>query len=475
MQISFGGAERPLIVEASGAFNLGQTPRFDVAVAARQVDVDRTLGFGGEAPVAIQNAVADLLVKLSAIPVPTIPGTLRLDAQGVLVGGSLVSAVEVDVATAGDAWLVRGLSGILPGETAFDVRGEFRIGDEPAFQGRGSIASKRPPALATWWKGEVGSASRLAEFAVEADLDLAPDRQSLSNLAIATPAGSTMGSIELRRFDDPEGLFLTVDLSADRTDVLELRALAELMATPGALLGDISQMTVSLRAGTLTADNIQAQSVLVEGSYENGRLDLRRLSIADLQGASVDATGHVDDLLGARTGRIDASIDAEDISGAAAFVSRLLPENHFASRLVATAPSLSPLRAEFSAESGSEAGSLVVDLTGSFADTHVSLRAAGKGDLGNPLAFEGATRLHIDGEDAATVLTQLGFAPLAVASGPLSLDAVFEGRFASGGALKADGTLAGITVAYDGEAKKVDGRLAILIRRCFWRASPYRA
>lgn len=445
-QVAYGAMERPLVLQASGRFEIGREPRFDLSVSARQIDVDRALGGGAEAPVAIEDGFTALIRRLPALPFPSIPGALRLDAQGVVIGGSVIQAVSVDLATVADAWRIDTLSALLPGETRVDLTGNLSAAAPVTFRGRGRLASQRPTALAAWWRGQVGSAGALDSFAVEADLDFAPDVQQLSNLVATTGGGSVRGSVDLRRVSGQ--LFATVDLNADRADLAESRALTELLLGRAIRAGQIDQMTVSLRADALSASGIEARSVLVDGGLENGRLDLRNFSVADLAGASIDARGSVEDLFGTPSGRIDASVSAVDISGAAEFLGSVLPENRAVAHLRRVAPVFSPVKAEISAEAGISGAPLTVDLTGSFAETHVELTATGQGSVNDLKGLTGALTLHVDGEDSARVLAQLGLAPLPVQAGPLRFDMKLEGSPAAAGKLTVDASVAGIDLTY---------------------------
>jgi len=171
MQFSYGAMERPLIVQASGKLDLDESPTFEITVAARQIDIDRTLGGGSESPVAIEDAFRALVDALREMPQAPAPGTLRLEAQGLVIGGSVVQSVGVDLRTVGDGWEVDSLAATLPGETRVNFDGALEMAEQPTLRGHGTIESQRPAALASWWRGEIGSAGQINYFSVEADLD----------------------------------------------------------------------------------------------------------------------------------------------------------------------------------------------------------------------------------------------------------------------------------------------------------------
>jgi hypothetical protein len=462
MQLSYGATERPLILQATGTLDLTDPPRFDLALTARQIDLDRSLGGGTEEPVAIESAVAALIDKLPGMALPPIPGKLHFEAQGAVVGGGVIQAVDADLETGEGGWRVDNFSATLPGETEIALEGMLGMVPDATFKGSAQIASRRPTALAGWWRGEVGSAARIGGFSIAADVDLQPGGQRLDNLAATTRAGTMNGTVDVKRDPQTGRAFVTIDLGADRADLVEARALAELLAGKGVAAANIEQMTLSLRADVLSAGDVDAQSVVVEGNYAGGELNVTNLSVADLAGANIVASASIRDPLGKPSGSIEASVRAEDFSGAASFFASLAPESRIARHLRDVAPILSPVVAEVSAEAGAGAGEkLALSLTGSFAATHLTLEAEGTGALGDPSSISGWLKLHADGEDSGTVIRQVGLGALPVRSSPLNLDADFEGAVAAGGELRIGGTIAGVALSYDGTTALKDGAPSI--------------
>jgi hypothetical protein len=340
------------------------------------------------------------------------------------------------------------------------VDGVFRTGADPEFQGHGVAASARPAALAAWWRGAVGAAGAVDQFSLEADLDLRSGEQTFENIKATTGEGTITGVVELRGFRESGERYADVSLKADRADLVEARALTELL-TGNPLTTGLRNMTVSLVADTLIAGGAEAREVVLEGSVESGRLDLRRLAVADLAGAKLALSGKIADPFEDPEGSVEGSVEAADLSGAAEFLSRLLPESRLLGRLREIAPALSPVRAELSASAGLENQPIALALNGSFADTHLSLDAEGQGELADPKTLTGTIKLNVSGEDSATVLSQLGFRAVPVRVGPLELETRFEGALASAGKLNVNGRVAGIDLEYAAESSLIDGQLSL--------------
>lgn len=461
VQVSYGAIERPLILVASGAVDFGQNPSFDLNVSARQIDVDRTLGGGAEQPITVEAAIAALVDALPGLMLPPVPGQLSLEAQGVVVGGGVIEAVEVDLSSAADGWVIDNFQATLPGETQLDLAGTLSVAPSTTFRGQARLASARPAGFAAWWRGEVGSATQIGKFAVDAALDLTADNLKLSDLVVTTGAGTVSGSVDARRFPQSDKLFVTVDLTADRADLVETRAIVELLASRTVAFSQIDQMTMSLRADVLSAGGVDARAVDIEGGFEQGQLNLRTLSVADLAGASIDARGSIRNPFGAPSGRVEASVQATDFQGAADFLASFAPESRIAQHMKAVAPIVSPVNAEVSAEGGAAGEKLAVSVTGSFANTYLTLSADGTGSLDDLGSLAGMVKLTLDGVDSTEVLRQLGLNPLPVRSGPLKVEASFDGRLASGGKLTVKGSVAGIDLDYAAETTLAGERVAL--------------
>lgn len=461
VQVSYGAIERPLVLVAAGAFDFGRDPSFDLTVEARQIDVDRTLGGGAEQPIAIEAAVAALVNALPGLKLPPVPGELHLEAQGVVLGGGVLEGVEVDLSTAADGWVIDGLSATVPGETRFDLSGTLTVASSTAFRGQARLDSERPAGFAAWWRGEVGSATQIGRFAVDTALDLTASNLKLSDLVVTTGAGTVTGSVDARRFPQSDEFLATVDLSAGRADLVEMRAIVELLSSRTVAIDQIQQMTVSLRADVLTAGGVEARDVAISGTLDKGLLNLADLSVADVAGARLQVSGDILDPFGSPSGKIEASVEAADLQGAADFLASFAPESNIARRLKAVAPIISPVNADVSAEGGAAGEKLALSITGSFADTHLTLAADGRGSLTDLKSLAGTVELQIDGSDSAGVLRQLGLSPLAVRSSPLNIDASFDGQLASGGRLALKGTVAGIAFDYAAQTTLEDERVAL--------------
>jgi uncharacterized protein involved in outer membrane biogenesis len=459
-ELAYGPQERPIHATMQGHVDLGARPRFHLALDARQIDIDRSLGGGPGDPVSIERAATLLLDSLEAIPVPAMAGTLRLDARGVVVGGSVIQALGVDLEPRADGWRIDILSALLPGDTRIDVTGDLALTEPAAFIGKARLQSRRPAAFAAWWRGAAGAAAGIDSFDIETDLSLRPGRQTAENLHLALDGGTIRGGVDVQTFEASGETFVSVELAADRLDIEKARTLAAVAGGSDLAAGVVDRMALKLSADSLLAGGIEARGVTLDGELQAERLDLRRLAVADLAGARIEARGRVSDPLGEARGRLDATLAADDLSGAASFLTGLLPGNAAVGRFARVAPALAPVDATLAFSGGTGDDSLTLELNGTFGGTQASLSAAGAGSLMRPETLAGRLDGLLVGDDTAVLLSQLGFDVIPLPdSGPARLELAVEGAVSGGAAVGLEAEAAGTRLHVTGQAELTDAGL----------------
>ena len=169
---------------------------------------------------------------------------------------------------------------------------------------------------------------------------------------------------------------------------------------------------------------VEGGSLAVKLTSQDGDVRLDRLSIADLGGASVEASGAID----AKGRRLSANIDAAKLHDFAALVRHVAP-GPLGDLLVDRSESLSPvklaLNAQFSNASGDAvANSLSVD--GTAGDTRVSVRL----DRQSADAKAVAASFSLDAPEVAPLLRQIGLPAQTLAgSGRGRVAASLRGRW----------------------------------------------
>ena len=123
-------------------------------------------------------------------------------------------------------------------------------------------------------------------------------------------------------------LFVDVDLAADRADLVETRALAELFAGKTADASKVDQMSLSLRADVAQRGRCRREIRSwsragwrpVSSTSAGSRLPTLRAPTSTRSAASAIPFGKP-------SGRIEASVNAADFQGAADFLASFAPES----------------------------------------------------------------------------------------------------------------------------------------------------
>ena len=462
VRMSYGPLDRPVTLEASGSLAIAGAQRFDVDIDTNQIDLDRALGAATGGTVAVDSAFATILQSLGSLPTFEIPGTIRFDAKGIVAGGSVVQAVGADILAVPDGWRVEALAALMPGATRIDLEGLLQVRALKArFNGHAALRSNRPSQFAAWLDGAGGRADKLDAFSVSADVDLSTGEQAFRAIEAEIGEGRATGSVTIHRFPRSGGAVATIDLRAERMDVEQARGVARLIGGKDVGLG-FDRVELALAADWLTAGSVVAQSVDIQGSLEKGQLDLRRLAIGDLSGASISATGLISGFPAAPTGTMEANVEADDLRGAAAVLAILLPESAFARNLVDVAPNLAPMHARVSVKAERAGEPLSLSLSGDFAGTQVEASATGTGDPARPETLSGSAKARLESADSAALLAQLGFAALPLEAGPARIDATFSGAVEKDGRIEIGAALAGLEGTFAGATNIEDGALRVV-------------
>ncbi len=344
--LSNGPVDRPLSVAGTLTLNFGKSPSFAATAEARQIDLDRTLGKGPSQPVDVSAAADSLVAWLSRLPVPEIPGSIRLRVPTIVVGGRIIEDVAFTAAPAEGGWQIDSLNAKLPGQATVAASGLMTTQKKFGFVGEAHLAVAQPATFATWWRGnsQEGAGRLLAPFDLAGHADIGPGRVSFDHVVAridnATITGHFGWGEDPRRSGERQ--FVT-DLDADRVDFVQLKALAELLV--GRNLADATALAdtyaIRVSAGSFVFSDLTLSKVAIDASYAKNVLKVVKLSVDDIAGATIQKTsGEIDDLSDNPRGHLDVMVDAPKLTGLARLADRFLPASGFTRWLDAAAPAL---------------------------------------------------------------------------------------------------------------------------------------
>jgi uncharacterized protein involved in outer membrane biogenesis len=431
-EFRYGPEDRRLSMSGNADLVYAGDKRFVVRAKSKQIDLDRLLGGGPQAPVDIESAGVQLIAALRAVPLPSIDGAISMDVPALVAGGGIIQNVRLDLETMLGGWRIARLAGRLPGRTTVATQGD--LGLEPAMTYRGavSVSSDQPGSLLGWWRQKDIGVSTMEPVSVEGRLNLVPEGAALDNLRVTLAGAEARGGMAYRKPRSGNSVF-SLSLDADRLDLDQVEGLAALIRPQRNAAGNTQDPTgldvsVRLRAREVVARGVEGQGLTLEAEYSDGGVRIDRLFADDLAGARLDVSGDIRNLFSAPAGAVSGTLDARDLSGLVALTGSLFPETVFAERLEKAAASLVPAKfdAELKAAAAADATDMSLRLDGTAGGAETALQAALKGRVDDWHAADIDLSLALNGPDGGKMLQQLGLDVIpveAAGTGRLTLSA----------------------------------------------------
>ncbi len=430
-RLEVGDEADPYVVTGEATLDTGKEQEFLLLADGQQIDVARidysgAAGKTGRDPGdTVRKRFEHFAGIISSIPIPTVPGRASLKLPAILIGDTSIRDVRLDIRPTNGGWVVDNAVATLPGRTQMEAKGVLGLKGPPAFNGHMLVASRQPTGLASWLSGEVDPHIRdMAALGFEANVRLTPDLQRFDRLELQMGDATLKGRIE-RQSVPGQPMALTAQLSGNRIDLDNLRALATLFGKDGK--ADLSGHAIAaeLKAERFSAFGMEAHQTETVFTLANNALSIERFSTKDLAGAQINAIGRADfskDDLGAN-GRL--SFKAADPAPFLAMIAQKLPADPLLGHLLRHAGWFADTELKVTlAAGGKDRTGLSVKLAGTSNGSRVDL------DLGlaDPAAYPKGAGLNLqatlENPKANVLLGQAGLEPLpfdAVEKGVLSL------------------------------------------------------
>lgn len=460
----FGPEERRLSADGTAELIYAGNKRFEVRARSKQLDLDRLLGGGPQAPIALNTASERLFAALRSLPMPDIDGAISLDVPTVVVGGGIAQDVRLDLETMLGGWRVARFAGRAPGRTVIATQGDLGLEPDVTYRGNLSVTSEQPGAFASWWRQTGKGATTLQPIGMEGRLNIVPGGVALDNLRVSLADAEGTGSLayRIRRSDNP---IFSLSLSADRLDLDEIMELSEVVRSSELRLrgvdepsGPLADLDVSIRvqADEVQIGGVSGQSLALEAEYADGDLRIERLFTADLAGSQIDVSGAVNNLLSTPQGRLAGSLVAEDLGGLVNLAKGAFPESGLVDRFEQAAPFLVPARfaADVNATAADGGSAVSVSMNGEAggAVTAFTGRLNGRVDQWHEADLD--LVLELEGPEGGALLRQLGFEVLPAADlGAGSIAITAMGRPSDGLELTLDATAPAAELGVNGNVR----------------------
>lgn len=466
-----GPLDNPYSADGKGFVEFGAEPRFALSLRGAQVRFDEAIGAEATAGgLTLAERLAALQEALLDLPKPSIPGTLDVNLPAVVAGDTTVRDVRLSAEPAAGGWTVNSLAATLPGRTTLEADGMLRTEGDLGFSGSLLLAVAQPSGFAAWVAQDVDDAiRRLPAAGFRADVDLTQQRQAFSNLELGLGNATFRGEAERRQPADAKPATV-LKLAGGALDVDGLAAFASLFVSDvGANRFAEGDLDLEVKAGPVSAAGLTAQSVDTALRLREGLMEIDRLSIGDLAGATVSATGTVRDFPANPSGNIDASVIAVDLAPLIAAAAERYKDNVLVQGLQARATAHRGLFEDArldivatAAANGDGATGVAVSANGIAGGTSLSATLSGSGKAEQAAEAEVSIALSGRNDDATELLALYGLPVLPLGlTGPGDTEFSLKGKLSGDLAASASLRAGDFSTGFAGTARLADGSVAV--------------
>ncbi|TGV13262.1 AsmA family protein [Mesorhizobium sp. M8A.F.Ca.ET.173.01.1.1] len=447
-----GPLDNPYTADGKASVDLGQKPSFAIEANGAQVQLDEAVGAPAGAGLTLDQRIAGLEQALLDLPKPTIPGTVEVKLPAVVAGDTTVRDVHLSAEPVDDGWSVKSLAATLPGRTKLEADGKVMLNVQGHFGFTGSLllAVAQPSGFAAWLSKDVDEAiRRLPAAGFKAKVDLSQNHQSSSDLELILGKAKFSGRIDSSQPDDAKPSVL-MRLEGGELDVDGLAAFASIFVSDkGANRFASSDLDFQIKAGPVSAGGLTADTVDTALRLRDGLLEIDRLSVGGLAGASISATGRIKDFPASPTGKLDASVVAVDLKPLIDVAAQHYPDNAVLKGLAGRAAAYPELFQDAridlvasAADNGDGSTGLAMSGQGKAGGSAFSASLSGKGAVGKLSDAPVTLTFNARNPDATALLALYGLPALPLGMlGEASTDIQAKGTF--GGGLTTSFSLAG--------------------------------
>ena len=423
----FGSQEDPYTINGSAQIIGGPEPKFALEAKGNQINVlpeDNTAN-----ALSVSDRLSALQGVLTTLPFPPIPGIVNLDLPALVAGDTTIRDLKLEASPdpSGKGWVIAHVEGKLPGRTLVEGEGMLSLAnkDDPEsqneFTGRILLASRQPSGLAGWLTSDVDEVIRLLPNAgFSADVDFSSERQSFSDLEVILGDASFSG--EIVRNSARETLpYISIALSGSKPDLETINALSSVMlGNDGAFRVLNHDVDVALDLSEADIAGVTLGHVNTDLRIRGERIEVDKLSIEDMFGGSVSATGTIvrsdEDSETVYTANWDAGLLAVDGGQFVLGLSELIANVPGFSDLMKTAERAPFAFSDMALDSVGSArvplngiAEASASISGQFGGSDVSFTSTLAGSLDKPSSVSATLAGTIENEEATTLLSQAGF------------------------------------------------------------------
>ena len=322
IDIQYGSDEKGYRLAGTADFKFGARPRFDGVLSGRQIDIDRATG-SRQAPVSVIRQLAGL----GALAIrPGLPVKFGIGIDQVTIGGNALQNLRADISSSNGGWNLDHLEFRAPGITQVALSG--RLVDENGgltFTGPAEVDVSDPKLLAAWLEGrDDPTQGELRPLKVRGDVSLASGKITVDRLKAELDRRAFSGRVTY--VFPPTGQIARLDavLDAPQIDIDAAMDLGRAVFA-GSNLTRPQDVALVANFGRVTYSGIEARDAYVKLKIDGYGLQLDRLSIGDLGGGSVLASGRIDTGGHSPRGAISIDLESRQVGDLVAIGTRFAP------------------------------------------------------------------------------------------------------------------------------------------------------
>lgn len=381
------------------------TPRLDLELQSGWTDLDHWLGTGlgqGEervTPIAVLQALPRLWERL---PFRAEAGGIKAAIGQIALGGDTAQNVSFKLTRAGGRWLIEDFAAQVPGDSELRLTGSLQeSGGGLDFSGQGEAKGRHLSRFIRWLAPRLSQpeGGEAQDFALRGRLRL-NDRQAAVEEARGEIAGAVFsGGLRYEFGPSPK---LAVTLEGGRLDLNPVFGKSFSLAALLALAGDnqhgkdrqaggshsnilktllaAGETRLDLRAAQLGLSDFEARDVEARLRLHGGRLDIEKLSLSTAEGLTIRGAGRLDHPFEAPSGPVKFTLQAPTAAALKTLLKSAAFPDAFRGR-EKWLEALAPLNLTVSFAGRRERGQAEFKLSGSAAESQISLTGRLEGNL----------------------------------------------------------------------------------------------
>ncbi len=430
-----GNEADPYTAEGSGYLDIGKNPQFSIEMRGQQIlfGADRQTEAGAW-PLA--NRIAAFRELMGKVPRPTMPGAVRVNLPAIVAGDTTIRNIKLSAKPNEDGWDIGNFTAELPGRSTLEAKGRLDTGSDFGFYGSMLLAVNQPSGFAAWLSKDVDDAIRhLPAAGFSASVDITARRQAFRDLELILGGARFTGEIDhLSPGNARPSMLLRLDGNA--LDLDGLAAFTSIFIDDAGMTRFADHnLDFVIKAGPVSAFGLTAASVDTALRLKNGLLDIDRLSIQDLAGSTVSATGKLKNFPGSPNGSLDISVVSVDLQPLVTLLAAHFPQQRFVAALSERAQAYPGLLGDARIDLVGnaviqESGGLGLALSahGTSGGSRISLLGSGTVRDGNPVGPL-SVKVSLQNDDAAPLFAAFGLPALPLGlTGPTEAKLTFAGE-----------------------------------------------